>query len=391
MSNSSRDLGGRLLLRIAIATLAMGLTAAVVGCGTQKAGATRPLRVGVLTDLTNFLSEYGQQELAGLQALQSQWNAAGGPTVVQLDVHDHKASPAEALSGLRRLLDTPGKRPNVIFSAMSSVSVAVLPVLKDEGILAVCNATSSAIVDQGAGFAVRNFPSEAQETQALFEHVVKPRQLANIGLIYINDEYGQKMKEAWTTVATADGTVRLTGVEAFEYSTTDFRAVAERVLAAKPDGICCVGYGSQMSALLRTINEIGFAGPKMVPSLIINTESVFSGGAAALEGVYFNGFTYDTSNPQYAGFVAEFQKRYPGRQSDIGALAYAGMRIVLETASELPSGQASPAAILDKIRNKREFASILGTIRYENGSFVYPLALFQVQGGNLVSLNGGGN
>lgn len=345
--------------------------AAIAGIALWSNSRQAPLvegRIAALTDLTSYTAEYGQQELTGLQLLAEDMAVAEPARKVAIDVQDTKGSPKDALNGLSQLLSKPDK-PLFLFSALSSVSTAVLPTADRAGLLTLCNATSDAPLKLSPN-AIRNFPSPEAEFASLYDGVVVPLGLTRLGILVVNDEYGQSMAALFRARAGTSGVLN----EAYGFDVSDFRPLVTRTRSAGLDGVIVVGYGSQAGSLIRQLREGGFSGRILVPSLIVNTDSVVKAAGPSLQGVVFNGYAYDTANPATGKLLERFRSKYAGRQSDIGLLAYVGAKLLVENSRPGGSGAETLAAL----KAAQPFDTILGRVAFDGRSFVYPLKLYEV-------------
>jgi branched-chain amino acid transport system substrate-binding protein len=334
--------------------------------------------MAVLTDLTSYTAEYGQQELAGLQVLADELRSAGGGRALQLDTQDTKSDPKEAINGLNQILSK-GNKPPLLFSAMSSVSTAVLPLADRNGMLTLCDATTGALL-QVSRNSIRNFPSPSQEFASLYEGAVLPLKVKKLAILYVNDEYGQAMVSLFRQRTTGGSGPSATVAEGYGYEASDFRPSIASTIAAGSDGVIAVGYGSQAGSLIRQLRENGFKGWIFVPSLIVNTDSVSTSAGTALTGVIFNGFDYQNDDPATGAFLARFAQKYKGRQSDIGVLAYVGAKIIIEHMTQ----GATPAETIEALQAAQPFKTVLGEVGFRDRSFIYPLKLYEASASGIV-------
>ena len=358
---------------ILLFVVAAAIVALLIFARPTPEAARSPEKLAVLTDLSAYTAEYGQQELAGLQLLQEDAAAARRPARrISLDVQDTKGNPRDALNGISQILSRP-QRPLFVFSALSSVSTAILPTADRANLLTLSNATTDSILRVSPN-AIRNFPSPEAEFSSLFEGAARPLQLRSLGLIYIDDEYGRAMAALFR--ARAGAAAALT--EGYGFELTDFRPIVAKAIASRADGIIIVGYASQAGSLIRQLRTGGYEGRILVPSLIVNTDSVASAAGANLEGVIFNGFDYQPT-PEARRLLQRFGSRYRGRQSDIGILAYVGAGIVLDHARQ----GRSPSEVIAQLDRSQPFDTILGSVAFRDRSFVYPLRLYEVRNRNV--------
>jgi ABC-type branched-subunit amino acid transport system substrate-binding protein len=162
--------------------------------------------------------------------------------------------------------------------------------------------------------------------------------------------------------------------QSYGFDLRDFRPIIAMANSRSVDGLVVVGYGSQAGNLIRQLRANRFPGRILVPSLLVNADSVVQAAGTSLSGIIFNGFDYQTSNPATARLLDRFRARYHGRQADIGILAYVGAGIVL--AHRRPG--EPPARTIATLTAAQPFDTILGRVGFVSRSFVYPLRLYEI-------------
>ena len=362
-------------LGVFLGAVAATVAVTLLGCGPRVAPpATQVLHVAALTDLTSYTSEYGLQERAGLEALAGM-SGQGDLPKLDFTVQDTKGTPKDGVAALNQVLQSGGK-PDALFVALSSVSMATLPVADRNNLVVLCNATSPQVI-QASKNSIRNFPDPEREIDLLIRGAAKPLGLKSVAMIYINDEYGQSMAKYLSTSGAAATGVKVPMAEPYGFDTTDFRPTVGKLVAARADAVICPGYGSQVGSLIRQLREGGFKGRILIPALIVNTESVMKAAGPGIEGVIYNGFDYQQDSSELKTFMQKFRGEYGGKQSDIGVLAYVGMRILATHIGK----QGDPASTLGSLSAASPFSTILGSVELKNRSLVYPLKLYVIQNG----------
>lgn len=94
------------------------------------------LRVGVVTDLSAKMPTWGQQTVRGAELAGSDLSAAG--PAVHVVVEDHAMSTAKAVSAVKKLLEL--DHVQALYIEFSLASMAVVPLVKSKGTLAIFNA-----------------------------------------------------------------------------------------------------------------------------------------------------------------------------------------------------------------------------------------------------------
>jgi branched-chain amino acid transport system substrate-binding protein len=229
------------------------------GAGTTADGV---LRIGTILPITGSLAFLGPPEFAGVDLAEQEINdyfatldeAPFEITVEHRDSSDGETDIASQSASELVDLDT----DVVIGAASSGVSFSFIDQLIAAGVVQISPAnTSPDFTDYADGdYYWRTAPSDVIQGDALANHIINSGG-TTLGIIYVNDAYGEGLAE-YTTIPfeAAGGTVAAS--VAYNLNETSFQSQIDEVLAAGVDSIALVGFQESLTMLPILINNEGF-------------------------------------------------------------------------------------------------------------------------------------
>lgn len=206
------------------------------------------IEIGAILPLTGTTAFAGEALKNGALLAVDEINAKGGidGKMVKLIIEDSKSAPAEGVNAFNNL---ELKKPDVVISAMASVSAAVIPIANttETPIIATVATSPQLITDYDNAY--RYFPTAKQEIPPIIE-IANEKGIKKMGIIYLNDEFGAAMFS--TLTEEFDGEVI---GEPFLISNTDYSTSILKLKEAKVDGILVVGFSSHISKCIQQIKE----------------------------------------------------------------------------------------------------------------------------------------
>lgn len=266
------------------------IAGAILAAGLAPFAATAadaPLRLGALMPLTGDLQSYGVLGLNGAKLAIEEINAAGGVmgTDVALSHGDTQTLPQPGVSAAQKLVNA--NRVVGLVGAMSSgVTIPVaLSVSKSNKIPQISNAsTSPKITDlDDDDYLFRTIPSDAFQGVALAK-VVSDAGVDKVGIIYVNNDYGEGLKDSFTKAFEAKGG-SIVGTAAYAQKQASYTA---EVSKAYGDGstraLVLMGYPDNGQTILRQSLESGKFDRFFFPDGMKSTDLVKNLGAQYLNG-----------------------------------------------------------------------------------------------------------
>lgn len=186
---------GRLLL-ILTAILAIGVIAAACGGDDDDA---EPLKIGFLADFSGPLAEFGPVIQTGVELAIAHINAAGGVngSDVTFVVGDSAVDPNQGVEEARRLVEVEGVTA-IVGPLSSGVTIAVAEsVTGAAGVVTITPSGTSPAVSAAddEDFLFRSTVSDAAQGP-VFADLADDEGYTNLGILYIDDAYGQGLSAA---------------------------------------------------------------------------------------------------------------------------------------------------------------------------------------------------
>lgn len=273
-----------------------------VALATGVSALAAPLKIGVLVPLTGDLQSYGEPALQAVQLAVQEINAAGGVLGEEVEISsgDTQTSPQPGVAAAQNLVNIEGV--DAIMGALSSgVTIPVAQsVTRPEQIPQVSSASTSPVITSldDDDFLFRTVPSDAFQGIALSE-VTQGKGYSNVSIIYINNDYGKGLADAFTDAfEEAGGTVSAT--VAYEQGQAAYRGELQQAASDDAEALVLIGYPENGQTILRQSLEGGYF-----------TNFVFSDGMKAPELVESLGGQYLEGS---VGTVPQARADSPGAQ-----------------------------------------------------------------------------
>jgi branched-chain amino acid transport system substrate-binding protein len=183
----------RLLCRFGALAAFVGLL--VLGAGTParaEDGVTdKEVVVGAGLDLTGAVANWGVNIKAGMEAVFSRVNDAGGVhgRKIKLIAYDHVYQPPKAVANAKRLVER-----DKVFLMMGHLGTpttkAVMGYLEEKKVPNVFPATLASLWTTSGRWHVGDLATYADQTGLIIDYLVKERKIRKIASFYQDDEYG---------------------------------------------------------------------------------------------------------------------------------------------------------------------------------------------------------
>lgn len=258
--------------------------------GGGDGGSSEPLKLGYVLPETGQLAFLGPPQIQASKYAISQINEAGGvlgqdiPSLVSGDEAD---TAAIASQSAERVLNADVDA--IIGAAASGMSLAIIDKITGSQVVQ-CSGSNTAPTFTGYeddGYYFRTAPSDAMQGPVLAETIVSDG-YSNVALVGRADDYGKGLVDATAKALESSGATIATK-EMYDPKATNFDAVVQKVVGAKPDAVVVVAFeeGKQiLSGLVEsglTTDEVGLYGAdglrsEELPELVSkNDPSVLSG------------------------------------------------------------------------------------------------------------------
>jgi branched-chain amino acid transport system substrate-binding protein len=187
---------------------------------------------------------------------------------------------------------------------------------------------------------------------------------------YVIDDtetYGKGIADVFVQTAQRLG-IRIAGRDGIDGKAADYRAVATRIRAARPDAIYFGGITQNNAGkLVKDIRGAGLNQPFIGPDGILETAFIDDAGDDA-EGVYvtFGGLPISAYTGAAADWAQNYKALYGGNPEVYAIYGYEAAKVALDAITR--AGVKDREAIRDAVFATREFPGLLGTWSFdENG------------------------
>ncbi len=227
---------------------------AVAGCSSGGGGNGVDARVGVLQPTTGDLGDLGApiQDAGVLPVTQLQ--NEGVEYTLESRREDTETNPSVGVDRAQALA-TAGY-PSITGAASSAVTIRVAEeVLFQQEVVGISPAsTSPAITDLDGDYLLRTCPTDALQGVALANLAYEDRGLESVATLYLNNDYGQGLNDAFVSSFQEAGGEVL-AEQSFQKQQPSYSSVLSDVLSDTPDALLVIGYPASGTQIFRNFYE----------------------------------------------------------------------------------------------------------------------------------------
>lgn len=325
----------------AVSALALSLAA-----GAAQA----EMKIGALVPLTGDLQSYGETSLQGIKLAAKQINEQGGVLggEATVAIGDTQTTPQVGVDAAQKLVNIE-KVSGIVGALSSGVTIPVASSVSSQaGVPQISGASTSPEITtlKDNDFLFRTVPTDAVQGIALAD-VAMEQGYKNVGVVYINNDYGKGLADAFAESFKGKGGA-VAGAVAYEKGQASYRGELQRAVGDNADALVLIGYPENGITILRQALEGGYF-----------DKFVFSDGLKAPEIIeaigadYMNG-AIGTAPASIGEGRDRFVKFYEGEYGEIPPKPYIDSAydatFLLALAAE-KAGSNDPKAVRDALRS----------------------------------------
>lgn len=245
------------------------------------------IQLGVGTDLTNAIPEFGKDIANGVALAIDDVNAAGGIKGFQVEdtVSDDRCTGADATTVASQFASNP-QIVAVVGHICSGATIAAAEVYEKARIPMMSpSATNALLTSQGYTVFNRVAGSDAVQGKVDAYYMYKVLGFKKIAILHDNQLYGQGLAQVVEKEFTGLGGTVIT-VQGINPQDQDFRPVLTPLAAESPDAIFFGGYVQQAVLLVPQKNDVGLQNVAFFSDDGIYGPDFIKGAGDAAEGVY---------------------------------------------------------------------------------------------------------
>ncbi|MCU7824631.1 substrate-binding domain-containing protein [Kitasatospora sp. DSM 101779] len=380
VSGGSRRLGRRVAVLAACSVLAVGCAkAGTAGTDTASgsgAGASSPVKVGLLYSKTGPLAAYGKQYLEGFKAgldYATKGTGAVDGHPIEFVEQDDAGDPAKAVSGAKELI---GKGYKILAgSTASGVALQVAPFAAQNKVLFISGPAAADKVTALNKYTFRSGRQSYQDTLTAASFVGDAKG-KKVTVLAQDSAFGQANVAAVKAVLGKEGAT----VDAVlaPPSATDLTPFATQAKAAKPDLLFVAWAGETAAALWTSLNQQDvFSSTRVVTGLDLAASYPLF-GAAGEKISFLNHYFAGAAGTDIEKAMTESVVKGGSKPDIFTPDGFTAAQMVVH-AIEANKGSADDTAALVKALEGWSFDGVKGhlTVRAEDHALLQPM--FQVR------------
>ncbi len=306
-----------------------------------------PLKIGFLADFSGPLAEFGPAIQTGVELAIKHLNDAGGVLGqdVVLVIGDTSLDPTQATEEARRLIEVEGVHA-IVGPLASSITLAVAEsVATPAGVPVISpSATSPQLtIAEDNDYLFRSTTSDAAQGPVLAQ-LAADQGLSNVGVIYLNDPYGQGLAEAFAQAWGGD--VNLVSIEDGQAS---YLSELQQAASNGAQALVAIAFPQQAEVFLREALEQGLFDHFLFVDGTKSQDLIDSIGADYLNGMQGTAPAAGPESDSLRAFNAAYEAEY-GELSPLPFIREAyDAAIAIGLAAEL-AGSVDSEAIRGQLR-----------------------------------------
>jgi branched-chain amino acid transport system substrate-binding protein len=371
-------------------TLPLTLTAAILatvagGCAAdeERAGSgTGEIVVGASLELSGPTASIGTAYQKALELKAAQINASGslGGLKLKVVVRDNRTDNNTSVTNVNALIKNEQAHA-LILGGCSACGLAALPTITENKVPAIALASASALTIPVAerAYLFKISPNPAQDATVIVDEL-KRKQLGRIGLISVNNVYGQDGQKSVTEAAGQAG-ISIVAAEQFGQADTSVTVQVSKVVAAKPQAVVVWAVSPAAGTVVKALRDARYTG-QIYLDAGAGAELFIKGAGAAAEGTNMVFPTVlatgdiDTATPagkDRKAWVDAYQKVH-GEYSGFASFAADALQSIVDAVGRAKS--IVPQKIRDGLENQ-QMDGISGPVKFsaQEHSGLLPAAL----------------
>lgn len=331
------------LHKLAVAGLSAALGLTLAACSDE-----RPLKIGYIGGLSGRVADLGIAGRDGVIMAVEERNRAGGIAgrKLELVVRDDQQKTESAKRAIEEL--SAEQVAAIIGPMTSSMAVTVKPMVDSAQTVLISPTAKTTLLSAQDDFFFRVTTSLSRNAQQLAEYIVDDLNLQKIAVVY--DLSNRDFTENWFDHFTMELQAKGAQVIAAETFTSQpeiyFMPIAERVLAAEPEGVLLISNAIDTALFAQQIRKLGSQLPLFSSEWAFTTDLLSFGGRAVNGMRSFHSFNVNSDEAAYLDFKRKFTKRFGYEPSFATVLAHDAATCLFAGLERNPAREGLKPALL---------------------------------------------
>lgn len=376
--------------------LALGLTI-LTGCqsggvssggGASTSGAAQggeTVKFAVLAPITGNYAEFGTAFKVATKMAADEINAAGGVNGRQivLDVYDTKGDAAESSDIARQLVEQEDV-VGVIGDFSSTACMANAPIFGDAGLVQLSPTASHSDFTPMNDYMFSIMGRTDDESRFFISSLVKEyKQKDNIGIVYVNTDWGNQCNSSMMDQADIDG-LTVVADEPYTEGEMDFTNVLNKVKNQNPDLLVLIMQTVDCANALNTLAQMGWEIETVCQGASASTQVIELAGENAEGLCSTTSFFIDETVPEEKAWLDQFVAEAGFSPTVHAAVAYDSVYVMAEAAKSC-GDDITRQGIRDGLAGLGEYMGFTGPIEFdETGAIFRKVLIVQIEDGKYV-------
>jgi len=352
-------------LRFVAAILSAGLMS--VSCGgqlaTNKSDSSAPITIDLVGSFSGQNSDLGNWSYDGVKLAVDQANGKGGVNgrKLVLNKFDDQGQPTVGTDLATRAISDHAVM--VYGSDLSTITLAMIPVLTAAKIPEITSGQAPAILKQGSDYIFLDSTTSGVFDQTLADYLVQKQKLTSIAMITNNGAYGKGEHDSFLAELTKLG-VKPTVDKVVTPDQKDFTSVLTEIRGNSPKVLFIGAEEVETGLIAKQARSLGinatFAGgaPMGTPTFLQTA------GADVAEGTIMTSpYLSNDANAKTKAFADAYRKAYGQNPELHGAKAYDGMSVFILAMKKTPNDLSGPK-LISAVRSV-DYNGLLGHFKYD--------------------------
>lgn len=302
--------------------VALAVIAGTVYWLTQKNSVKRgdkTVRIGAVLPLTGdmaFLGETGKNGLTLAQEYINQKKLLKGKEI-KFIFGDGMGIPKNSINALNYLIEM--EKTNIIFSIVSAVDVAFIPIQQEKQFLFVSHATHPALSNINPLF-FRHSPTVLQEAEILQKYVGKDS--STTVLLSMSDDYGI----AFSKIAQENGFISSKNIIIFNTNERDYKTLCLKAIKNKPSKILLCGNGKDQHKIATALRELNYK-DEIITTLGFKVGGAYDVVKDKIDFTYVN-FKKTNIDERYAEVLTKYKDKF-GKDMTLNEMIFFNTALLL--------------------------------------------------------------
>lgn len=359
-------------------TSAIFLVLSFLSCGKKDES---EITIGWIGVLTGEAAPYGVAVRKGTELSVEEVNNSGGihGRKIKVVYEDDQADPKTGIAAMNKLIST-YHPPVIIQAAASSVMLANIPIAQSNKIVYISPSCSNDKIKDGGEYIYRIWPSDSYQGIFIAKYAYSKIKIANAGILYINNDFGVGLKNAFKEEFTRLGG-KVVIEETFNPDASDMRTQLQKITRARPEIVFIPSHVKETARVLRQARETGAKLQFIADAASFSPELLKDAGNAADDLIVTNlDWDVHSNDSLIVGFVSAFRKKFNESPDIYSGAGYDCLRVVAEGLRRAREVNSDSVRInLDKLKN---FPGVTGNITFDKyGEVEKQYSVYKVSGG----------